>query len=86
MKKGSRDGHESRANGRTAERADGTRPYQFGDPISELELSATLRNAIARAQGEARHADAASSDAPAAVATPGGGGTRLADQDRGAGL
>ena len=75
MKKGSRDGHESRANGRTAERADGTRPYQFGDPISELELSATLRNAIARAQGEARRADAASGT-PAAVATP-GGGTRL---------
>ena len=54
MKKGARDGHATRASGRTAERADGTKPYQFGDPISELELSATLRNAIARAQGEQR--------------------------------
>ena len=54
MKKGARDGHATRASGRTAERADGTKPYQFGDPISELELSATLRNAIARGQGEQR--------------------------------
>ncbi len=68
MKKGARDGHETRANGRTAERADGTKPYQFGDPISELELSATLRNAIARAQGEARRG---------AGGAAAGGGTRL---------
>ena len=54
MRKGSRDGHQTRANGRTAERADGTKPYQFGDPISELELGTTLRNAIARGQGAAK--------------------------------
>jgi len=54
MKKGARDGHETRANGRTAERADGTKPYQFGDPVSELDLTATLRNAMARGQVELR--------------------------------
>ena len=62
MKKGTRDGHESRHAGRTSERADGTRPYEFGDPISELELSATLRNAIAR-QGVGQKGNAEKSGA-----------------------
>lgn len=48
MKKGARDGHLTRQSGRTTERADGTKPYSFGDPISELDLGQTLRNAIAR--------------------------------------
>ncbi|MEM7627117.1 MAG: VWA domain-containing protein [Planctomycetota bacterium] len=52
MKKGSRDGHQTRHHGRTTERADGTKPYEFGDPISELELGQTLRNAIARQTAE----------------------------------
>lgn len=52
MKKGSRDGHQTRHNGRTTERADGTKAYEFGDPISELELGQTLRNAIARQTAE----------------------------------
>ena len=75
MKKGARDGHATRASGRTAERADGTKPYQFGDPISELELSATLRNAIARGQAENRAGaeHGASTVAPRAEAGGGGG-------------
>jgi uncharacterized protein with von Willebrand factor type A (vWA) domain len=48
MRKGAREGHQTRQQGRTTERADGTKPYEFGDPISELELGQTLRNAIAR--------------------------------------
>jgi uncharacterized protein with von Willebrand factor type A (vWA) domain len=30
------------------ERTEGTRAYQFGDPVSELDLTATLRNALQR--------------------------------------
>ncbi|MEL7088754.1 MAG: hypothetical protein AAGL98_10000, partial [Planctomycetota bacterium] len=65
MKKGSRDGHQTRHQGRTTERADGTKAYEFGDPISELELGQTLRNAIAR-QNRERAASVGGS--------PGGGG------------
>ena len=32
--------------GPNGERIDGTKPYQFGDPVSELDLHATLHNAI----------------------------------------
>ena len=52
MRKGSREGHQTRDRGRTTERADGTKAYEFGDPISELELGQTLRNAIARQNAE----------------------------------
>lgn len=60
LRKGSRDGHAAAESGAGGERIEGTRPYQFGDPVSELDLSATLRNAIQRASdeagaGEARH-------------------------------
>ena len=48
LKKGTRDGHETRQVGQLGERTEGTRPYQFGDPVSELELTATLRNTIKR--------------------------------------
>lgn len=47
MKAGNRDGHTTRETGKTSERAEGSRPYQFGDPLSEIDLGATLRNAAA---------------------------------------
>ncbi|MEM1444546.1 MAG: VWA domain-containing protein [Planctomycetota bacterium] len=53
LKKGNRDGHPSPEMGRSAERTEGTRPYQFGDPISEVDVNATLRNAVARQAKEA---------------------------------
>lgn len=46
---GNREGHLASATGRSEERADGSRTYQFGDPIHELDLAATLRNAMHRA-------------------------------------
>ncbi len=52
MKKGTREGHQTRDSGRTSERADGTKAYEFGDPLSELDLGQTLRNAIARQTAE----------------------------------
>lgn len=48
LKKGTRDGHASPDAGGPGERIEGTRPYQFGDPVSEIDLAATLRNVIAR--------------------------------------
>lgn len=49
LRKGNREGHETPETGQGGERIEGTRPYQFGDPVSELELNATLRNTIKRA-------------------------------------
>jgi Ca-activated chloride channel homolog len=48
LKSGNRDGHEKTTTGTGGERMEGTKAYQFGDPISELDLHATLRNAMKR--------------------------------------
>jgi len=48
LKSGQRDGHEKQTTGTGGERLDGTKAYQFGDPISELDMHATLRNAMVR--------------------------------------
>jgi uncharacterized protein with von Willebrand factor type A (vWA) domain len=47
MRKGVKESHRTPDRGRTMERSDGNQPYQFGDPLSEIDLVATLRNAIA---------------------------------------
>lgn len=48
LKQGQREGHEKRSPGAGGERIDGTKPYEFGDPVSELDLHATMRNALQR--------------------------------------
>jgi uncharacterized protein with von Willebrand factor type A (vWA) domain len=48
LRSGQRDGHEKITAGANGERIDGTKPYEFGDPVSELDLHATLQNAMAR--------------------------------------
>ncbi|MFI4855438.1 MAG: VWA domain-containing protein [Phycisphaerales bacterium JB065] len=48
LKPGVRDGHPTTDPGRAGDRTDGTKPYQFGDPLSELALGPTLRNTIQR--------------------------------------
>lgn len=48
LKPGVRDGHPTADPGRAGERSEGTKPYQFGDPLSELALGPTLRNTIQR--------------------------------------
>jgi uncharacterized protein with von Willebrand factor type A (vWA) domain len=48
LPRGTRDGHPTTNPGAAADRLEGTKKYQFGDPISELDLNATLRNAVAR--------------------------------------
>lgn len=48
MKRGRREGHASPERGGGGERVEGTRPFEFGDPPNEIDLNATLRNALAR--------------------------------------
>ena len=48
LPRGGRDGHPTTNAGTGAERLEGTRKYQFGDPISELDMLQSLRNAMAR--------------------------------------
>src|SRR5687768_14453425 len=48
LRSGQRDGHEKVTPGTGGERIEGTKPYQYGDPVSELDLHATLHNALAR--------------------------------------
>ena len=64
MRKGSKDGHQTRHSGRSSERADGTKAYEFGDPLSDLEMSQTLRNAIARQTSERAVAGGEASGGP----------------------
>ncbi|MEE9294109.1 MAG: VWA domain-containing protein [Phycisphaerae bacterium] len=42
------DGHETIQTGLGGERTEGTRPYSFGDPTSDIDAAATLRNAVVR--------------------------------------
>jgi Ca-activated chloride channel family protein len=48
LPRGTREGHPTTNPGAAADRLEGTKKYHFGDPISELDLNQTLRNAVAR--------------------------------------
>src|ERR1700685_1539035 len=48
LRSGQRDGHEKVTPGLGGERIEGTKPYEFGDPVSELDLHQTLHNALSR--------------------------------------
>jgi uncharacterized protein with von Willebrand factor type A (vWA) domain len=48
LREGQREGHEKVTPGLGGDRIEGTKPYQFGDPVSELDLHATLHNALTR--------------------------------------
>ena len=48
LQQGQREGHEKVTPGLGGERIEGTKPYQYGDPVSELDLHQTLHNAITR--------------------------------------
>jgi len=52
LKRGNKDGHQTLAPGRTNERADGAKHYEYGDPLSEIDLGQTMRNAVARRADE----------------------------------
>jgi uncharacterized protein with von Willebrand factor type A (vWA) domain len=48
LREGQREGHERITPGLGGERIEGTKPYQYGDPVSELDLHQTLHNALTR--------------------------------------
>jgi Ca-activated chloride channel family protein len=48
LRTGQREGHEKITPGLGGERIEGTKKYEFGDPVSELDLHQTLRNALSR--------------------------------------
>jgi Ca-activated chloride channel family protein len=48
LRQGQRDGHEKVTTGQGGERVEGTKPYQYGDPVSELDLHQTIHNALTR--------------------------------------
>lgn len=56
LREGQREGHEKVTPGLGGERIEGTKPYEYGDPVSELDLHATLQNALRR--GSVRQTDA----------------------------
>ena len=48
LREGQREGHEKITPGLGGERIDGTKPYQYGDPVGELDLHTTIHNALSR--------------------------------------
>ena len=48
LREGQREGHEKITPGQGGERIEGTKPYQYGDPVAELDLHQTLHNALTR--------------------------------------
>jgi uncharacterized protein with von Willebrand factor type A (vWA) domain len=48
LQRGQREGHEKVTAGQGGDRIEGTKPYQYGDPVSELDLHQTLHNALVR--------------------------------------
>jgi Ca-activated chloride channel family protein len=48
LRSGQRDGHEKVTPGLSGERIEGTKQYEYGDPVSELDLHATIHNALSR--------------------------------------
>jgi uncharacterized protein with von Willebrand factor type A (vWA) domain len=48
LRQGQREGHERVTPGQGGERVEGTKPYQYGDPVSEIDLHQTMHNALTR--------------------------------------
>jgi uncharacterized protein with von Willebrand factor type A (vWA) domain len=48
LRKGQKEGHDTTAPGAGDERTEGSKAYEFGDRFSELDLAATMRNALHR--------------------------------------
>lgn len=48
LRGGANEGHETPHAGVGGERMEGTRAYRFGDPVSDIDVSSTLRNAVMR--------------------------------------
>ena len=83
LRKGVAGGHESRSSGASSERTQGTRPYEFGDPLSELDLASTLRNALHRHNEDRSRSGGGAAGGPGGPGGAGGGALplRLGFQD-----
>src|SRR5687768_12472055 len=57
LRTGQREGHQKVTPGQGGERIEGTRPYQYGDPVSEVDLHQTLHNALHRQGLGEKHLD-----------------------------
>jgi Ca-activated chloride channel homolog len=75
LRQGNREGHEKITPGQGGERIEGTKPYQYGDPVSELDLHQTLHNALTR------HGIPSRPDANASRAVPGPVKIRFDEKD-----
>ena len=60
LNRSGKEGHQTTDRGRSDERIEGTKPYEFGDPVSEIDVSTTLRNSLRRAVEESSRASAGS--------------------------
>ena len=69
LQKGNKESHTSTDRGRGDERIEGTKAYEFGDPLSEIDVAATMRNAMAR-QPEAKFKHPSDRDNESPVAMP----------------
>jgi uncharacterized protein with von Willebrand factor type A (vWA) domain len=73
LQRGSREGHQTQDRGRSDERLEGTKAYEFGDPLSEIDVAATMRNALRRGEEEASRVSGSASrvdNAPGSDAGP----------------
>ncbi len=52
LNRGNKEGHLTEDPGRGDERTDGTKSYEFGDPLSEIDLGATMRRVLSRQRSE----------------------------------
>jgi Ca-activated chloride channel homolog len=48
LRQGQRDGHEKVTSGPQGARIESTKPYVYGDPLSDIDLHQSLRNALSR--------------------------------------
>ncbi len=91
MRQGTREGHEKDTPGLGGERIEGTKQYEYGDPVSELDLHTTLHNALVRhglprpapsREGESRAGSARSgSERPGSVPLVNGAKIKFDEKD-----
>ncbi|MDQ3439313.1 MAG: VWA domain-containing protein [Planctomycetota bacterium] len=91
MRQGTREGHEKVTPGLGGERIEGTKQYEYGDPVSELDLHTTLHNALVRhglprpapsREGESRAGSARSgSERPGSVPLVNGAKIKFDEKD-----
>src|SRR4029077_6019174 len=75
LRTGQREGHEKISSGQGGQRIEGTKPYQYGDPVSELDIHQTLHNALSR-HGLPHHLPQPNDQPPLPPGEGRGGGAR----------